>query len=170
MSSQDDNEIPEKLWGPPNPGESSMDKYRLHVNQNYGVNLRSSSDLHRWSVTSPHQFWIDLYSWLDLTPALPPGTKEAYDSKAAISSNPPFFTGLEGFNYAENAMFANPDPDAVALIGVREDTDLEKGDEEILTWAQFREKVRIVASALRQSGMALEVLDDINDRLIICRG
>lgn len=153
MSRQDEHEVPEKLWGTLSPGKSSMDKYRLHVNQTYGLNLRTSNDLHRWSVTSPHQFWIDLYSYLDLIPALPQGTTTAYDPKAAMSSNPPFFTGLGGFNYAENALFANPDPDAVALIGIREDTDLDKGDEEVLTWAQFREKVRQVASALPRCGM-----------------
>lgn len=155
MSSQDENEVPEKLWGPQHPGESSMDQYRIHVNQTYGLNLRTSSDLHRWSVQSPHKFWIDLYSWLELTPALPRGIQEAYDPKAAISSNPPFFTSLQGFNYAENALFANPDPESIALIGVREDTDLDKGDEEILTWAQFHEKVRMTASALRRCGMHL---------------
>jgi acetoacetyl-CoA synthetase len=153
MSSQDEQNVPEKLWAPQDPGKSSMDTYRLHVNQTYNLNLRTSSDLHRWSVESPHEFWIDLYSWLGLTPSLPPGIQEAYKANAPISSNPPFFADLEGFNYAENAMFANPDPQAIALIGVREDTDLDNGEEELLTWSQFRDKVRLTASALRRCGM-----------------
>lgn len=152
MSSQDENEKSEQLWTPQHPGATSMDKYRLHVNQAYGLNLQTSKDLHRWSVKSPHQFWIDLYAWLELTPSLPLGIKEAYDSDAPMSSNPPFFAGLQGFNYAENAMFANPDPESMALIGIREDTDLDKGQEELLTWSQFRDKVRLTASALRRCG------------------
>lgn len=152
MGSQDENEVSEKLWAPQHPGATSLDKYRLHVNQAYGLNLQTSSDLHRWTVQSPHQFWIDLYSWLDLIPSLPSDTKEAYDPTASMSSNPPFFPGLQGFNYAENAMFANPDPGATALIGVREDTDVENREDEILNWSQFRDKVRLTASALRKSG------------------
>lgn len=138
-----------------------MDSYRMHVNKVYGLSLQTSSDLHEWSVRSPHQFWIDLYSWLDLTPSLPSGIREAYDSSAPISSNPPFFTQLQGFNYAENAMFANPDPKATALIGVREDTNLANGEEEKLTWSQFRDKVRLTSSALRRSG---------KPALLHCRG
>lgn len=157
MSSRDEAEIPERLWTPQRPGDTSMDRYRLHVNSKFGLDLRTSEELHRWSVTSPHQFWIDLYSWLDLKPALPPTTKQAYEKKSPISSNPPFFTDLQGFNYAENALFSNPDPHAVALIGVREDTDLDKDAEEVLTWAQVREKVRITSSALRQCGRHLSM-------------
>lgn len=150
-SNQGESELPEKLWQSQNPGETSIDKYRLHVNKAFGLDLRTSSDLHRWSVQSPHQFWIDLYEWLDLTPSLPPGTKEAYDPNATMSSNPPFFTGLQ-FNYAENALFANPNPEAIALIGIHEQTDLNKGEEELVTWSQFRHKVQLAASALRVCG------------------
>lgn len=168
MSSKDETEAPEVLWTPQSLGDTSMDRYRLHVNSKFGLQLRTSAELHRWSVTSPHQFWIDLYSWLDLTPALPPTTKQAYDSSRPISSNPPFFTGLQRFNYAENALFSNPDPQAVALIGVREDTNLDEDAEEVLTWAHFREKVRVAASALRQCGrhISITIQKDASRRLM----
>jgi acetoacetyl-CoA synthetase len=70
-----------------------------------------------------------------------------------MSSNPPFFPELSGFNYAENALFENPNPEAVALIGVRDDTDLSTSDGEKLTWHQYREKVRLTASALKKHGV-----------------
>ena len=69
-----------------------------------------------------------------------------------MSHNPPFFPGLH-MNYAENAMFANPDPNAIALVGIREGMDLSKEDGEIITWHGFREKVRLTASALRRCGI-----------------
>jgi len=69
-----------------------------------------------------------------------------------MSKNPPFFQG-HSLNYAENALFANPDSEAVALIGIRDDQDIYNGIHDTLTWGQFREKVRQTASALRRSGI-----------------
>ncbi|KAK1057127.1 hypothetical protein LTR33_013715, partial [Friedmanniomyces endolithicus] len=69
-----------------------------------------------------------------------------------MSSNPPFFPGLR-MNYAENALFANPDLDAVALVGIREGMDLANEDGEQVTWREYREKVRLTASALQRSGV-----------------
>lgn len=139
---------PERLWSTPNPKQTSIDRYRHHVNTRFHQNLSSSQDLHRWSVESPHEFWIDLYGYLGFTPALPHGTRKAYDDTVPMSSNPTWFAGLD-MNYAENALFSNPDDDAVALIGLRDDSDTST----LLTWHQFREQVRQTASALRQSGV-----------------
>jgi acetoacetyl-CoA synthetase len=150
MSSQ--NSAPTPLWTPQLASKTPMDIYRRHVNQRYSESLKTTQDLQKWSVTSPHDFWIDLYSYLGLKPDLPSGMKKAYDDTVPMSSNPPFFPDTL-MNYAENAMFSNPDPDATALIGLREDTDLNTSDGEILTWAQFREKVRLTASALLECGV-----------------
>ncbi|GAB7358355.1 hypothetical protein MBLNU230_g2426t1 [Neophaeotheca triangularis] len=148
----DNGSTAELLWQPPMKGNTPMDTYRHHVNQRFSQNLRTTKDLHRWSVTDPQNFWSDLYSHLKLTPALPPNLTDAYDPTAPISSNPPFFPGLK-LNYAENALFANPDPEATALIGLREGQDLDGGAEEILSWREFRDRVRLTASALRRKGV-----------------
>ncbi|KXT08865.1 hypothetical protein AC579_6755 [Pseudocercospora musae] len=138
---------PELLWTTPTPGQTSMDKYRRHVNTRFYQNLTTSHDLHRWSVERPHDFWRDLYSYLDLKPRLPPG-KNAYDDAIPMSRNPRWFRGLE-INYAENALFSNPDESAIALIGLHDDSETSS----ILTWGEFREQVRIAASALRECGI-----------------
>lgn len=146
------NNMPSKLWTPQNAGHTPLDEYRRHVNKKYKQNLKSARDLHRWSVRSPHDFWCDLYGYLDFVPSLPSGTTKAFDDSVPMSSNPKWFQNLR-FNYAENALFSNPDEDALALIGVREDTDLSTSNGELLTWKQFREEVRLTASALRHSGV-----------------
>ncbi|KAI1621766.1 acetoacetate-CoA ligase [Exophiala viscosa] len=146
------NGEPEVLWRPP-PGEKTpMDKYRRHVNQRFHHSLRNTMELADFSFNQPHDFWIDLYGYLNLVPPLPPTTKKAYDDTVPMSQNPPFFPGLE-LNYAENVLFANPDPEAVALIGIREDQDIYKDEPEIITWREFREKVRKTASALKRCGI-----------------
>ena len=146
----DPNKTPELLWRPTKAkaGKTPMDDYRRHINENFSAKLETTQDLQRWSVQNLQQFWMDLYSWLEFTPPLPKGMTKAYDDGVPMSSNPDFFPGLL-FNYAENAMFSNPDPNAVALIGIREGIE----DGETLTWCQFRDKVRLTASALRHCGV-----------------
>jgi acetoacetyl-CoA synthetase len=144
----DPNKIPELLWTPSRAGRTPMDEYRHHINECFSTKLETTKDLQKWSVQNPQKFWIDLYSWLKLTPSLPKDLSKAYDDTVPMSSNPPFFPG-QMLNYTENAIFANPDPDDIALIGIREGLE----DEEILTWHQFREKLRLTASALRQCGV-----------------
>ncbi|KAK0269875.1 hypothetical protein LTR35_014551 [Friedmanniomyces endolithicus] len=143
---------PALLWTPTRAGKTPLDDYRRHVNRRYYQNLRTTTDLHRWSVEQAQDFWVDLYDYLDLKPRLPKGMTRAYDDTVPMSSNPPFFPGLT-MNYAENALFANPDPDAIALVGIREGMDLAYEDGEQVTWSEFREKVRLTASALRRSGV-----------------
>ncbi|KAJ9629127.1 hypothetical protein H2204_008916 [Knufia peltigerae] len=143
---------PEVLWRPSHHGTAPMDKYRQQVNRKYGQDLSDTQQLHRWSVTHPHAFWTNLYSYLNLTPPLPPSTQKAYDDTVPMSSNPPFFPG-HSLNYAENVLFANPNSEDVALIGIREDQDIHRDEPDTLTWGQFREKVRQTASALGRSGV-----------------
>lgn len=143
---------PEIVWTPSHNGTAPMDVYRQHVNRKFRQRLNNTRDLQRWSVTQPHDFWIDLYGYLNIQPPLPSSTRKAYDDTRPMSSNPPFFEG-HNLNYAENVLFANPDKEGVSLIGIRDDQDIYTGTPDTLTWGQFREKVRQTASALRRSGI-----------------
>lgn len=142
----------EIVWRPSHHGTTPMDKYRQHVNHKHSQKLSNTRELHHWSVTEPQAFWIDLYGYLNLVPPLPSSMRKAYDDTVPMSKNPPFFPG-HSLNYAENVLFANPDPEAVALIGIRDDQDVYNGIPDTLTWGGFREKVRQTASALRRSGI-----------------
>ena len=125
-----------------------MDVYRYHINKKFNVTLNNSHALHQWTVENPQEFWLDLYSYLKLTPPLPPGMTKAYDESLPMSAVPPFYEGLE-LNYAENAL-EGQDPNGLALIGLREAQDLD-GDH--VTWGELKEKVRQVSSALRRTGV-----------------
>jgi acetoacetyl-CoA synthetase len=137
----------ELLWASPQAGKYPIDDYRRHVNRKFDLSLENSRELHRWSVTKPHDFWIDLYNYVGLVPALPPSIKRAYDDSIPISEVPKFFEGLL-INYTEN-VFAGKDPNAVAVIGLRE-ADYLNG--EFVTWKDLEEKVRVARSALIRSG------------------
>lgn len=127
-----------------------MNSYREHINRRFGSNHKTTKELQKWTVDRPHEFWIDLYSYLGLVPPLPPAMTKAYDDARPLSSIPPFFEGHD-FNYAENVLFANPDGDAPALISM----DESRGTKQVFSWHEFREQVRLTASALRRSGIGL---------------
>ena len=139
----------EIIWRPTQrSGAKPMESYREHVNQRFETSHRDTKELQKWTVEQPHDFWIDLYTYLDFVPPLPPSTVKAYDDTLPLSSIPPFFPSAE-FNYAENILFANPNSDAPALIAVGEN----QGSKQVITWHELREQVRLTASALRRSGI-----------------
>ncbi|OAX82179.1 acetoacetate-CoA ligase [Emergomyces africanus] len=139
---------PEKLWVSPHAGKYPVDDYRRHVNRRFSMNLTCNHELQRWSVTKPHDFWIDLYKYIGIIPELPSHITRAYDDSLPLSAVPKFFDGVN-LNYTENVLLGK-DPNAVALIGLREGDGM---DGEIVTWAQLAERVRIVRSALLRNGI-----------------
>ena len=144
----------EILWRPPPDlkGKTPIDLYRKHVNAKFAKSFTTTPELQKWTVEQPQSFWMDLYSYLELTPPLPAHVRQAYDEDAPMSSIPQFFTGLE-LNYTENVLL-NSDkcPDNLALIDVREGQDLGPEPDQ-LTWQQLKEEIRRVSSALRNCGV-----------------
>lgn len=141
------------LWLSPHAGKHPIDDYRRHINRKFGQSLDNSHELQRWSVRRPHDFWLDLYDYVGLVPPLPPHVTRAFDESRPLSDVPPFFEGAM-LNYAENVLTGR-DPDAVALIGLREADVVNNGGSgaEFVTWRQLAEKVRVVRSALIRSGV-----------------
>lgn len=125
-----------------------MSIYRRHINKKFEQNLKHTHELHKWTVTHPHEFWIDLYSYLKITPPLSAGLTKAYDDTLPMSSIPKFFAGHR-LNYAENVL-SHKDPSATALIAIREGQSLDGSK---WTWAGLTDRVRQLRSALLRSGV-----------------
>jgi acetoacetyl-CoA synthetase len=140
------------VWRPTNPEATAMSAYRRHVNLTFTKSFHTTRDLQQWSIDTPHAFWIDVYSYLDLVPRLPPDTTKAYQDNVPMRHIPKFFPNLR-LNYAENVFYANPDPRATALVEIREDEPIKPGAGRVIMWREFRESVRRVASALKASGV-----------------
>lgn len=141
------------LWKPIKPNETPIARYRQHINSKFSLSLKTSHDLHAWSISREgrHKFWIDLWSYVGLKPDLPRDIKEAFDDSKGIDENPKWFEGMQ-MNYAENVLEGR-DEKSVALIGLREG---EKLDGEVWTWGDLRENVRKVRSALLALGVGRE--------------
>lgn len=143
--------LPSPVWKPWAPAsEIPINQYREHVNRKFAQNLQDSQALHQWSVRSAQDFWVDLWSYVDLIPELPKSITRAYDPDIPMNRVPRFFEGAT-INYAENVL-TQPDvsPETPAIIGLREGQGL---DGETWSWAQLRENVRQIRSALVRTGI-----------------
>lgn len=142
---------PVPIWRPrQQPSKIPINIYRAHVNNKFNIQLRDSHELHKWSVSQPHDFWIDLWSYVGLVPDLPPGISRAYDPEIPMTDVPPFFENAK-INYAENVLTQpDVDPDSIALLGLREGSSL---DGEKWSWRTLRENVRKIRSSLIRSGV-----------------
>lgn len=143
--------VTEPVWLPQQPPSTiPINIYRAHINKKFGLQLRNSHELHQWSVTQPHDFWIDLWSYVGLIPDLPPEISQAYDPDIPITEVPRFFQNAK-LNYAENVLVQpHVDSRTTALIGLREGGD---PDGEKWSWIELRENVRRIRSSLMRSGL-----------------
>lgn len=144
--------VPELVWQPMNVEATAMSRYRHHVNRRFNKSFRTTKDLQRWTVDEPHAFWIDVYDYLDLVPRLDAQTSKAYNDECPIREIPKFFPNAR-LNYAENVFHANQSPRRTALIEVREDRPIHPDTGRVITWHEFRSRVRETASALKASGI-----------------
>ncbi|KAI9697135.1 MAG: hypothetical protein M1820_007951 [Bogoriella megaspora] len=144
---------PIQIWKSPNPESTPIAKYRQHVNTKFGLSLQNTHQLHEWSISNPHDLWIDLYGYLQVVPSLPQSITKAYDDTLRMKDIPEFFKGHE-INYTEVVWSRNHNRSKEkALIEIREGWGLE-GKE--LTWEDLWERVWIVRSALLRSGIKKE--------------
>lgn len=147
MPGQPQQEPP--IWTPIKPADQiPMNIYRAHVNRKFGQDLRSSHELHRWSITHPQDFWVDLYKYTQIIPALPSNMTQAYDESIPMKNVPKFFEGVQ-FNYAENVL-SGRDLSKTALVGISEGQGLRGED---WTWGTLIENVRQARSSLLRDGV-----------------
>ncbi|KAJ5934060.1 hypothetical protein N7466_003607 [Penicillium verhagenii] len=137
------------VWIPTVPHDQiPMNIYRAHVNKKFNQDLRSSQELHHWSIRNLQDFWMDLHSYTGIIPPLPPTITKAFDAKVPMENVPEFFRGAT-VNYAENVI-SGRDPTKTALVGIREGHGLSG---EVWTWGLLWENVRKARSALLQTGI-----------------
>uniref|UniRef100_A0AAX7T7P9 Acetoacetate--CoA ligase n=1 Tax=Astatotilapia calliptera TaxID=8154 RepID=A0AAX7T7P9_ASTCA len=133
------------LWYPDSKRNTQMDKFRIQVNQDYGLNLANYSDLYQWSVDSYPEFWGEVWRFCGVVSSKP--YEEVVDVSKRISDVPEWFKGAR-LNYAEN-LLKHADHDKVALYAAKE------ANEEIVkvTFGELRRDVALFAAAMRKMGV-----------------
>ncbi|MED6265692.1 hypothetical protein CHARACLAT_028173 [Characodon lateralis] len=59
------------LWYPDSKRNTQMDKFRIQVNSDYGLNLANYSDLYQWSVDNYTEFWAEVWRYCDIVSSKP---------------------------------------------------------------------------------------------------
>ncbi|TMS03239.1 Acetoacetyl-CoA synthetase [Larimichthys crocea] len=133
------------LWYPDSKRNTQMDKFRIQVNGDYGLNLANYNDLYQWSVDSYSEFWGEVWRFCGVVSSKP--YEEVVDVSKRISDVPEWFKGAR-LNYAEN-LLKHADQEKVALYAATE------ANEEIVkvTYGELRSHVALFAAAMRKMGI-----------------
>uniref|UniRef100_A0A672HU98 Acetoacetyl-CoA synthetase n=1 Tax=Salarias fasciatus TaxID=181472 RepID=A0A672HU98_SALFA len=133
------------LWYPDSKKNTQMDKFRMQVNKDCGLNLVNYSDLYQWSVDRYPEFWAQVWRFCGVVSSKP--YEEVVDASKRISDAPEWFRGAR-LNYAEN-LLKHADQDKVALYAARE----SKGEIVKVTFGELRRDVALFAAAMRKMGI-----------------
>ncbi|MAI41029.1 MAG: acetoacetate--CoA ligase [Candidatus Azotimanducaceae bacterium] len=136
--------IKEPLWIPSASriSKSQLSGFTKELLQSYGINLRNYSELHRWSITNPAEFWSSVWSFCEVKGTL--GTQEVVTGGDKFPEAKWFNDSK--LNFAENLL--NSKNDSIALISL-----LENGDRRHMTFKELFFEVEKLAAALRQQGI-----------------
>lgn len=133
------------LWYPDSKRDTQMDKFRIQVNKDFGLNLANYQDLYEWSVDSYAEFWTQVWNFCGIVCSKP--YDEVVDASQRISDIPEWFRGAR-LNYAEN-LLKHADQDKVALYAATEkNEDIVK-----VTFRELRRDVAVFAAAMRKMGI-----------------
>lgn len=133
------------LWYPDSKRDTQMDKFRIQVNKDFGLNLANYQDLYEWSVDSYPEFWTQVWNFCEVVCSKP--YDEVVDASQRISDVPEWFRGAR-LNYAEN-LLKHADQDKVALYAATEkNEDIVK-----VTFGELRRDVAVFAAAMRKMGI-----------------
>lgn len=133
------------LWYPDSKRDTQMDKFRIQVNKDFGLNLANYQDLYEWSVDNYPQFWAQVWNFCGVVCSKP--YDEVVDASQRISDVPEWFRGAR-LNYAEN-LLKHTDQDKVALYAAT-----EKNEEIVkVTFGELRRDVAVFAAAMRKMGI-----------------
>ncbi|MED6262363.1 hypothetical protein ATANTOWER_018496 [Ataeniobius toweri] len=59
------------LWYPDSKRNTQMDKFRIQVNSDYGLNVANYSDLYQWSVDNYPEFWAEVWRYCGVVSSKP---------------------------------------------------------------------------------------------------
>ncbi|PHH92306.1 hypothetical protein CDD83_8020 [Cordyceps sp. RAO-2017] len=149
---------PRKLWEHPDPQSSAMWRFMQDANRQHGLRLEGFHDLYKWSCDHRSQFWGQLWEsqeWIHEG-----SFTQVVDESIPISRLPRWFEGVR-LNWAENILWTRgPGHKGARSTLHKEDdktavTEVREGNTDVVnvTWAQLRDRVARLASAMQAMGL-----------------
>ena len=131
--------VNEVLWSPSESRikQSTMDQFRLHVNQTFHLQLKNYHELHAWSVKESGSFWKELFSFFkirfegELTPEVLDRSFKTYG----------WFPNVK-LNFAENLLLNGSDNDIALKFSH------ESGKTREVTYHTLKSNVASISHAL----------------------
>ncbi|MBB3046996.1 acetoacetyl-CoA synthetase [Litorivivens lipolytica] len=137
------------LWTPSAEriAQSKLKSYQDWLQKKHDLSFGDYSELHRWSVDQPAQFWESIWQFCDVK------AQQPYDSVLQNGNTFPtcgtasarWFPGAQ-LNFAENLLRRRDDK--TAIIGL-----LENGDHRTLSYAELYSQVERLADQLKKWGV-----------------
>ncbi|KAI8050211.1 acetoacetyl-CoA synthase [Syncephalis plumigaleata] len=138
---------PKCLWRPKDPDNTEMSRFRRYVNERYHLQLDDYNALYAWSCRAIGDFWSAVWDYTGVV-ASQPYTRVINES-TSMDEIPVWFEGAR-LNYAEN-LLRRGDDKHVAIVATGEGQTTRQS----ITYADLRERVRHMATALRRSGVTI---------------
>ena len=136
------------LWTPAQEqiDATQMTGFQRIIENKFDLTLSTYSDLHRWSIDHPAEFWNEVWTVCDVQ-----GSRSPSHDNEVVVRNVDKFPGAQWFpgarlNFAENMLRFRDQQ--TALVGI-----LENGDQRSITFAALFTKVERLAVAMRQHGI-----------------
>ncbi|KAF9529257.1 acetoacetyl-CoA synthetase [Crepidotus variabilis] len=131
------------LWAPPDVRTVFADSLRRDINRKRGLNMQNYRDLHAFSV-SDYAFWLDLWEAVGVISSVPP-QKDRIIIPGKLPEVPTWFPDAR-LNFAENILQYQHD-------GIALSESTETGVVTDISFRQLRERVRVMAAAMRANGL-----------------
>ncbi|KAK3986283.1 acetoacetyl-CoA synthetase [Cladorrhinum sp. PSN332] len=155
MTTTESHPVPRKLWEHPDPTTTAMYKFMQGLNEKYGLQLKTFSDLHSFSLTNRSAFWASV---LEAGNFITRGKYDkVVDEGESIDAVPKWFEGVT-VNFAENMLFAKAEDakfgkedDKVAVVEVREGGSKEA--ERSVAYGELRRRAGRLAKAMIRRGV-----------------
>ncbi|XP_055933995.1 acetoacetyl-CoA synthetase-like isoform X2 [Argiope bruennichi] len=132
------------IWDKKIP-DTQLEKFKKYISEKYNQHFESYWDLHKWSVENFMDYWKEMWDYFDIIASKPYDEVFAKTGKNFLDVK--WFPGAR-FNFAENLLRYRHDAPALICLD-------ELGNEEILTFAELYEEVKLYAAAFRKHGLKI---------------
>ena len=138
------NDTPTILWQPDETrvAEANITRFAAWLSEHEGVTTDDYATLWQWSVDEPDRFWLAIWRYFDVAPAVPP-THALADARMPGAE---WFPGMK-LNYVEHVYRHDAD-DVPAVL-----CQPESGPVQTLSWHEMRRQTAALAQSLTDLGV-----------------
>jgi acetoacetyl-CoA synthetase len=152
-TSSTDSHSTAPLWAPSAKRieDSNMLEFMALANeQTPDVQIKDYAALHQWSIEQPENFWLLMWQYADIKPALPEGL-----AKSDILNSQGYFSDAQWFrsqqlNFAENLLQRRDEKSALISCG---EPELNNGQDRSISYRELYSQVAKLAASLKSIGI-----------------